>query len=166
MPGPAHLRGLALTALAACALAGPAGAQEDRPPPLPYLLRLRPDQAAAYRAYRDEQALERAEGARAAQDASQFNAMTTPQRLQRQLAMLPQQAAQARRQADAVLAFYAQLSPDQRRTFDRVTRVQPPPSPFDGAGPGATAGRGGGDPRSGPRLAQPPADAPLPSPGG
>lgn len=163
MPRRHFRRRLTVGLLCACGLASGAGAQEGRPP-LPYLLRLRPDQAAAYRAYADEQAQERADGAGAAQDIPQLNAMTTPQRLQRQLARLPEQAEHARRQADAVLAFYAQLSPDQRRTFDRVTRVQAPPSPFDGAGPGRAASQG--DRRYGPGLPQPAAGAPLPTPGG
>ena len=64
-----------------------------------------------------------------------------------------------------MLAFYAQLSPEQRRAFDRVTRVQAPPSPDD-AGPGTAGPRaGGGERRYDPRLPQPPAGAPLPAPG-
>ena len=63
-----------------------------------------------------------------------------------------------RRQAQAVRGFYAQLSPEQRRAFDRATRAPVPPSPMQ-----TGAMRAGADPR-GPQLPQPPAGAPLPTP--
>ena len=146
---------LLATGMATAALAqdGPPG-----PPPLPYLLRLRPDQRPAWRAYSGELALERADAAHAASDASQLNAMTTPERLDWRLAHLPDAERQARRQATAVLAFYAQLDPAQRHAFDRVTRTPPPPVPGVSDVPPAPRGR------TGPPLPQPPGDAPLPAP--
>lgn len=152
----------ALGLAAALLLPGHAGAQPfgapmvdgpDAPPPLPYVLRLRTEQAGAWRAYKDELALERADGARAGADAAQLAAMTTPERLDWSLAQLPRQEAQARRRAAAVRSFYAALSPGQRRTFDRVTRPPAPPPERS-----ARADR--------PSLPLPPEGAGLPPPGG
>ena len=147
-------------AILAVAVTTPLAARAQDPqgaPPLPYLLRLQPGQAEAWRAYRDELALERVDGAEAAVEAGQLNAMTTPQRIDHQLAQLPRQEAQMRRQAQAVRAFYAQLSPDQRRMFDRVTRAPTPP-PLDESRRAQAGERR-------PQLPQPPSGAPLPLPG-
>ena len=154
---PFRIAALGLVAALCLPLAAPAQEEGERPPPLPYLLRLRPDQRPAWRAYNDELAAERAEGARAGQQAAALNAMTTPQRIDWRLAHLPEAEAQARRQAAAVRAFYAQLSPHQRRVFDRVTRAPEPPVQAR-----AEAARPPAPPRS--TLPQPPADAPLPAP--
>lgn len=129
---------------------------QEGPPPLPFVLHLRTEQAEAYRAYRDELALERADAARAAGEVSRLNAMTTPERLDQSLADLPRREAQARRQAGAVRAFYAVLSPEQRRVFDRVTRAPEPPPQQTAEAPRA----------SGPPLPLPPEGAPLPPPAG
>ena len=139
-----------------CLLGASAASAQDRPPPpsqppLPYLLHLRPEQAAAWRAYRDELALERASAARSRAEVEQLNALTTPQRLDRTLAELPQREADARRAADATRAFYAALLPDQRKIFDDVTQVRLPPAP---AAP--PAGRSPPSSGAGARLPTPP----------
>lgn len=47
--------------------------------------------------------------------------MTTPNRLDWTTHQVEADLADLRRQGPAVKAFYAQLSPDQRRAFDRLT---------------------------------------------
>lgn len=151
--GLAALLGLVALAPAAAQPGPPAADGPDAPPPLPYVLRLRTEQAGAWRAYKDELALERAEAAHAAGETAQLAAMTTPERLDWSTAQLPRQEEQARRRAAAVRAFYAVLSPNQRRTFDRVTGppVAPPPE--------RRAARG-----DRPSLPLPPRGAGLPAP--
>ena len=154
------LRGGAATVLMLATAAPLSGRAQDRdaPPPLPYVLQLQTEQAQAWRAYRDELALERVDAAEAEAQADQLNAMTTPQRIDHQLAQLPMREAQMRRQAQAVRAFYAQLSPAQRRVFDRITRA-PTPTPPERAGHLQARQRH-------PQLPQPPEGTPLPLPGG
>ena len=118
-----------------------AGAQErppppSRPPTLAERLDLKPEQQGAWRAYQAELALEREDASHAGAQADMLNRMTTPQRLDWSLAQLPGREADARRAAAATRAFYEALSPDQRRIFDRLTRVRPP---SDGPPPNRTA---------------------------
>ena len=47
--------------------------------------------------------------------------MTTPERIDWTTRQLEEDLADLRRQGPAVKAFYAQLTPDQKRTFDQVT---------------------------------------------
>lgn len=119
--------------------AGGAGAQERPPPPsraptLDERLDLKPEQQGAWKAYQAELALEREDASHGRAQAELLNGMTTPQRLDWSLAQLPGREADARRAAAATRAFYEALTPDQRRTFDRVTRIPiarggPAPSP-------------------------------------
>ncbi len=117
-----------LTALV-MALAVTANAQ----PPLealPSILQLQLSQHPAWRAYKDATAEQKADAAHSASQAALLNAMTTPERLD---ALRGQLAAQQRsfdRQSAATAAFYAVLSPEQRRTFDDVTRLPVQPSPM------------------------------------
>lgn len=119
--------GLVLVALILTG-AAPALAQ----PPLealPSILQLQLSQHPAWRAYKDAAAERQADAAHAASQAVQLNAMATPARLDALRSQLQAQQQSFERQAAATQAFYAVLSPDQRRIFDDVTRlpVQLPP---------------------------------------
>ncbi len=120
--------GLGLTVLL---LAGvvPATAQ----PPLealPYILQLQLSQHPAWRAYKDATAEQKADAAQSASQVVQLNAMTTPERLDALRSQLQVQQLSFERQAAATEAFYAVLSPEQRRIFDEITRAPTPPSPM------------------------------------
>jgi Spy/CpxP family protein refolding chaperone len=83
-------------------------------------LNLRPDQEAAWNAYRA--ALTSARPARG-EHARPAHALTTPERLDRmQQRMAARQAAFARR-AEAARRFYAALDPAQQKAFDAVTQL-------------------------------------------
>ena len=122
----------AALAVVGATLAASAGAAVAQPPPpssqgygprqpdLHALLHLRPDQEGAWRAYQSA-APEPQELQALRLDPSQLGTMSTPQRLDRIGAMLSAQLNVFHRQAEATRAFYALLSPDQRRTFDQVT---------------------------------------------
>lgn len=120
--------GYLMFALAA-ALAAPAVAQ---PPPeaLPAILHLSIDQHPAWRAYKDALAESRAETSHTAAQAALMNGLTTPERLDAMRAQMKSQAADFERQAQATEAFYAALSPEQKRIFDQVTRLPTPPAPM------------------------------------
>ena len=121
-------RGLAATTLAAMLGSGIAQAQ----PPLqelPAILRLQPSQHPAWRAYKDAAAISKADAAGEAGEAAILNAMTTPQRLDALRTRLRDEASAFERQAAATQAFYAVLSPEQKRVFDDVTRLPLPRPP-------------------------------------
>ncbi len=131
--------------LAACTLAGVlcvSGAAQSQPPPqtggsqqsnLMSVLHLRPDQQGALQTYQasispspDEISQERQ-----ASSPQVLATLTTPQRLDRISAFLALQQQLFQRSSVATRAFYNQLSPDQQRTFDRVS------APRQGGGSGA-----------------------------
>ena len=97
---------------------------------LPSILQLQFSQHAAWRAYKDAAAERHADAAQSAAQAAQLNAMTTPERLDALRSQLQAQQQSFERQAAATKAFYAVLSPDQRRTFDEVTRLPTPRPPM------------------------------------
>ena len=91
-------------------------------------LRLRPDQAPAWTQY-----------TRAMDDGGQMQArrqsaeqmlpqLATPRRLALMEATMSDELADFRRQGDAIRLFYARLTPDQQRTFDRDTAPQAEPA--------------------------------------
>ena len=88
---------------------------------LPDDLRLSSDQEAAWHDYVLAIAPDRNVEARhrAAQDLLPL--VPTPRRIALIAANMEQDAADFRRQGEAVKAFYSRLSPDQQRTFDRDT---------------------------------------------
>jgi Spy/CpxP family protein refolding chaperone len=112
------------------------------------LLQIKPDQEAAFHAYlaavepphRDSKDGQRGPGG--LQRGPDFAPMTTPQRLDRMAARI------AREQAvvAATRAFYAALSPEQRKAFDAM-----PMQMGHGGGPGLHGHRDGGRPSEGPR---------------
>ena len=118
----ARLRAAALIVLLAMGSATGALAQ----PPLealPSILQLDLSQRPAWRTYRDAAAESRAEGAHEAARVVQLNALTTPARLDALRGALRVQQITFEREAAAATAFYAVLSPDQRRVFDEMTRL-------------------------------------------
>lgn len=54
-------------------------------------------------------------------DRQALGAMTTPERIDQMRAMRDRRNAEMDRRADAAKAFYAQLSPEQKKTFDSET---------------------------------------------
>ena len=117
--------------LAAALLTG-AATLEAQPPleALPSILQLQFSQHPAWRAYKDASAEQKADAAQSASQAAQLNTMTTPERLDVLRSQLQAQQRSFERQAAATQAFYAVLSPDQRRIFDDVTRLPVQPSPM------------------------------------
>jgi hypothetical protein len=112
----------------ALALGGAALAQQSAPPQLSRLhddLRLTPAQDDAWRMY-----------LKAMDDGGQMQArrrsaeemlpqLPTPRRLALMDATMTDELADFQRQSAAIQAFYARLTPDQQRTFDRDTAPQP-----------------------------------------
>ncbi len=94
---------------------------EERAKALHDLLKLRPDQEAAFQAFL---ASMRPSGGRMAmreRDGENANAtLTTPQRLDRMAARMAKRQAEFQRRADAIRSFYAMLSADQQRAFDSM----------------------------------------------
>lgn len=82
--------------------------------------------------------------ARMAADRAQFRAdldkLTTPERIEKMQAFKAQRDAEMTRRADATKAFYAVLSPEQKKTFDTETAAMMR---------GAMGGRGGRGPGPG-----------------
>jgi hypothetical protein len=104
-----------------------------QPPPLsalPSILRLSPDQREAFRAYTDAIAQDRLSHQNPMDMAQSLNLMATPERLDAMVAQMKSDEAAFQRRAAATKAFYAALTPDQKQTFDAITRlpVAPPSS--------------------------------------
>lgn len=111
------------------------GGGADDPEALARQLNLTPSQRSAYQAY---QAAFRPDEARARQEEDDMRRMAslpTPQRLEMARASLARDRADFDRTDAATRAFYAQLSPAQRRTFDQLTAPQMDDGGPDG-GPG------------------------------
>ena len=144
-------------ALAAALLAG-ATTSVAQPPldALPSILQLQLNQHPAWRAYKDASAEQQADAAHAASQAAELNAMATPARLDALRGRMQAQQRSFDRQASATEAFYAVLSPDQRRIFDEVTRLPTLPSPTrTAAGPAPASPRNLRLPPAGSGLALP-----------
>jgi hypothetical protein len=125
------------------------------PPPLsalPSILRLQPDQRDAWRTYTDAIAQDRASHQNPTDLAQKLNVMQTPARLDAMLDQMKSDEAAFQRRAAATKAFYAVLTPDQKQTFDTITRLPTAPPPQYRA-PQST-------------LPQPPNPQALPPPGG
>ena len=98
-------------------------AQNARPQQdLPALLHLKPEQESAWRAYQAASQPRQDEiGRMQAASPQALAGLPTPQRLDRIGTFLTLQTQMFHRAAEATRAFYAQLSPEQQRTFDQVT---------------------------------------------
>jgi len=161
--------GLALSlgaAIAAAMAAGSVQAQgQGQPPPvagqppplsaLPSILRLQPNQREAFRAYTDAIAQDRISRPNPMDMVQSLNLMQTPERLDAMADQMKSDEAAFQRRAAATKAFYAVLTPDQKQTFDTITRLPtaPPPSPPQYRPPQST-------------LPQPPNPQALPPPSG
>jgi Spy/CpxP family protein refolding chaperone len=101
-----------------------------QPPPLsavPSILRLQPDQRDAWRAYTDAIAQDRASRQNPVDRAEKLNGLQTPERLDAMLDQMKSDEATFQRRAAATKAFYAVLTPDQKQTFDTITRLPTAP---------------------------------------
>lgn len=115
------------------------GAEAEDPEQLARRLNLTGAQRGAYDSYRRAFQPDEARARQEEDDMRRMASLTTPQRLD------AARAAQARDRADfdrtdaATRAFYAQLSPAQRRTFDQLTAPQmDEDGPDQGGGPSPT----------------------------
>jgi protein CpxP len=110
------------------ALTTPLAAQPGPPPSLERLhdsLRLRPDQEQAWRSFEMASRPDQREEARRQDAFQRMGSIRAPQRMDLSLQMMRADLDQMEREADALKALYATLSPDQQETFDRETL--PPP---------------------------------------
>lgn len=157
-----------LAAFSLLVVAGPAGAQPAPPPamgamhgmPDPaamkakmaehmaqmdkdmhVILRLKPEQETAWRAFRDAM---HPQGAHGMMQAAPKGPQTTPQRLDEMNRLAAERQARHAKTEAATRAFYAALSPEQQAVFDALHRMQGPGGPgmmmMHGAG-GAMMGR-------------------------
>lgn len=94
-------------------------------------LNLRGAQLTALETYRAAFRPDEAATRRAQETAGRLPSMTTPQRLDFTRSEMDRERADFDRTDAATRRFYAELSPDQRRSFDRLTAPQPAP----GGGP-------------------------------
>lgn len=131
--------GLATALGAAAAVVVSAGAAQSQPPPVagqppplsavPSLLRLQPEQRDAWRAYTDAIAQDRAAHPNPLDRAEKLNGLQTPERLDAMLDQMKSDEATFQHRALATKAFYAVLTPDQKQTFDTITRLPTAPPP-------------------------------------
>jgi hypothetical protein len=101
---------------------GGAGAEDPRE--LARRLNLTPAQQAAFDAYRRAFAPDQARAQQEDEEMRRMASLSTPQRLDMARASLARDRADFDRTDSATRAFYAQLSPSQRRTFDQLTAPQ------------------------------------------
>jgi len=139
---------LSLTAVAASAQQAPRGLGD-----LHDALNLMPAQEAAFRAYAAAVTPSREAEARQEATDRMLPDLPTPRRVALIQAAMEKDAEDFKRQGAAVNAFYAQLTPDQQRIFDRETvpSADAPPS----SAPAENEG-------SGDRLRMPPSSAQRP----
>ena len=104
------------------------------------VLRLRADQEPALAAFvQAARPQGRGDGPPAHRGSPPVEALSTPQRLDEMAKREAERAGERQRHADALRAFYAALSPDQRQVFDALMRLQ---GPRGGHGPRGPGGRG------------------------
>jgi hypothetical protein len=102
-----------------------------QPPPLsalPSILQLQPDQREAFRTYTDAIAQDRVNRPNPADMAQKLNLLPTPERLDAMVDQMKSDEVAFQRRAAATKAFYAVLTPDQKQTFDAITRLPTPPA--------------------------------------
>lgn len=123
---PAYARS-ALAALAATALlvATPGASAQSRTSLLHDALKLSPQQEPAWRAFLASSQPSPQQQAQAQATARLAPTLPTPRRLALIRSQMQSDIAAFDRTAQAVQAFYGQLSPDQQAAFDRETRAQP-----------------------------------------
>jgi hypothetical protein len=111
----------AFAALSLSAFAGAASAQAPDLSALHDALRLTPPQEDAWRAYTAAITPDPQAEARHRAAAMMIPTLPTPRRVDLINAEMAEDQAAVRRQGEAVKAFYATLTPEQQRTFDRQT---------------------------------------------
>ena len=89
-------------------------------------LQLNPSQEGAWQAFQQSYRVDPQDMARERDAEQRMPTMTGPQRMDLAISMAERDLDGMRRRGDALKAFYATLSPQQQRTFDRDT-LQPPP---------------------------------------
>jgi hypothetical protein len=95
---------------------------------VPSILRLQPEQRDAWRAYTDAIAQDQATRQNPLDRAQSLNGLQTPQRLDAMLDQMKSDEAAFQRRAAATKAFYAVLTPEQKQTFDSITRLPTAPA--------------------------------------
>jgi protein CpxP len=105
-------------------LTGPLAAQPGQPPSLDEIhdaLRLRPDQEQAWKIFQQASQPTPQDEARQRDAYQRMGSLQAPQRFDLSIQMMRSDLDQMERQASALKAFYATLSPDQQAAFDRET---------------------------------------------
>ena len=105
-------------------LNGPLAAQPSQPPSLDQIhdaLRLRPDQEQAWQIFQQASRPTPQDEARQRDAFQRMGSLQAPQRFDLSIQMMRSDLDQMERQASALKAFYATLSPDQQAAFDRET---------------------------------------------
>lgn len=134
-------------------------------------LQLRPDQEPALHAFLDSMKPPMDASGRAMEpmkkDHEEAAGLTTPQRLDREVAHFDERRSHMLAHAEAVKRFYAQLSPSQQKAFDAMGPMRGGHG-FGGRGerggpPGARAEMGPDGPDFGPPPGGPPMDEPPPA---
>ena len=87
------------------------------------LLRIRPDQEAAFAAFQASMGPPPGGRMRPHEDWAAMQTMTTPQRLDHMMARMDEHMARMRQRIGATKAFYAALSPEQQQVFDAFGRL-------------------------------------------
>lgn len=96
------------------------------------LLRLRPDQEAAWKAF--EAAMVPPERPAPPAEAAAPKAQSTPQRLDEMAGRRAEMDARLAKREATIRIFYAALTPDQQQAFDALVRLRGPMEPPLGAG--------------------------------
>lgn len=84
-------------------------------------LQLSPSQQGAWNAFQQSYQMDPQEMARARDASARMAGLTGPQRMDLAIGMAEDNLAGLRRRGDALKTFYATLSPDQQKIFDRDT---------------------------------------------
>jgi Spy/CpxP family protein refolding chaperone len=119
--------------------------QEHRAAALHDILNIHPDQEAAFHAFTASMAPPPRDHGPMADKVREDRPATTPERLDREVARMAERQKAFMTRVSATKAFYAALTPDQRRTFDALPML-------DGHGGERHEGPGGRGPMPGPQL--------------
>ena len=89
------------------------------------LLNLRPDQDVSWQEYVDSTAVDPQESMRRRDASERMAGLTAPERVDLSVQMMRADLASLERRSAALKTFYADLTPEQKMTFDRET-MRPP----------------------------------------
>jgi len=132
------------------------------------VLQLRPDQEPALHAFLDSMKPPADAMEPMKKEHEEAAELTTPQRLDRQMAHMDERRTRMVAHAQAVKTFYAQLSPSQQKAFDALGPMHGPHGGMGGGRGGPPGGLPGG-PRAemgpdGPEFGPPPGGPPMDEP--